>query len=212
MVLDLFATLASMEKQRQVLVIHGGDAFATQEEYVSFLESCTVSLADGRGRGWKSRLIESLGSEYGVTLPRMPNPLNARYAEWKLWFEKYIPLLEDGVVLVGHSFGGSFLAKYLSEERFPKKIRATFIIAAPYDKDSNRDVVEFVLPQSLALLQDQGGEVYLYHSKDDQVVAFSELEKYTKELPSAHTRIFEDRGHFLQEELPEIVEDIQSLR
>lgn len=201
-----------MEKeQRQVLVIHGGDAFATQEEYLSFLESCTVSLTDGQGRGWKPRLIEDLGPGYNVTLPRMPNALNARYEEWKLWFEKYIPLLSDGVVLVGHSFGGSFLAKYLSEERFPKSIKATFLIATPYDKDSGRDVVEFVLPKSLDLLNEQGGDIYLYHSKDDQIVAFSEFDKYVCALPSAHTRVFEDRGHFLQEEFLEIVEDIRGL-
>lgn len=140
----------------------------------------------------------------------MPNAQNARYFEWKLWFEKYIPLLNDEVILIGHSFGGSFLAKYLSEESFPKKIRATFIIAAPYDRDSEREVVEFVLPESLALLESQGGKIHLYHSKDDPVVDFSELQKYIDALPEATVKTFEDRGHFNQETFPEIVEDIEA--
>lgn len=195
---------------KQVLVIHGGDAFATYEEYIEFLNDCSVDLTDGRKRGWKARLIEVLGPDFEVTLPKMPNAQNAKYAEWKLWFEKYIPLLDDEVMLVGHSFGGSFLAKYLSEESFPKKIRATFLIAAPYDHDSEREVVEFVLPESLALLERQGGKIHLYHSTDDPVVDFSELQKYIDAFPKAVVKTFDDRGHFNQETFPEIVEDIKA--
>ena len=200
-----------MSKQTQVLVIHGGDSFPSEKEYLSFLTDCSVDLTDGRDRGWKSRLIEDLGPNFGVTLPRMPNALNAKYKEWSLWFEKYIPLLLDGVVLVGHSLGGSFLAKYLSEEEFPKEILATFLISAPFAKDGDRDLVEFTVPKSLDLLSTQGGKIFLYHSKDDQVVNFTELENYTRALPTAFVRAFEDRGHFNQESLPEVVEDIKAL-
>lgn len=198
-------------KPTQVLVIHGGDSFATQEEYLAYLESCTVELSDGSGKGWKAGLADALGAEYHVTLPRMPNSLNAKYEEWKIWFEKYIPLLEDGAVLVGHSLGGSFLAKYLSKEEFPKRIGGTFLVAPPYDQDDGRKLVEFDAPASLALLEKQGGEIFLYHSKDDPVVEFSELAKFQAALPSAHVRVFEDRGHFLQDEFPELVEDIRNL-
>lgn len=200
-----------MERKQQVLVIHGGDTFATQEEYLADLASYAVDLTDGTGKGWKTWLVEALGSDYGVTLPRMPNSMNARYTEWKTWFEKYIPLLEDGIILVGHSLGGSFLAKYLSEESFPKKIRATFLIAAPYDMDGDRHLVEFVPKDSLDLLSTQGGEIFLYQSRDDDVVSFGELEKYRLVLPNAHVRVFENKGHFNQETFPELVDDIKSL-
>jgi uncharacterized protein len=200
-----------MKKEKQILVIHGGDSFATHAEYIEALESYTVSLMDGQGTGWKSTLQKELGADYTVTLPRMPNSHNAKYAEWKLWFEKYIPLLDDGVILIGHSLGGSFLAKYLSEVEFPKKIGATFLISPPFDMDDGRKLVEFDQTSSLELLQEQGGEIYLYHSKDDPVVEFSEFLKYQTALPDAHVRIFEDKGHFNQESFPEIVEGIKSL-
>ncbi|MDP2788526.1 MAG: hypothetical protein Q8O46_00530 [bacterium] len=50
-----------------------------------------------------------------------------------------------------------------------------------------------------------------YHSKDDPVVPFAEMEKYKTKLLEAKFSIFEDRGHFGQEEFPEIIKDIQTL-
>jgi len=152
-----------------------------------------------------------LGDTYEVLTPRMPNSNNAKYIEWKIWFEKLFPFLYGEVILVGHSLGASFLAKYLSEEQFPKKILATLLIAGPYDSDGDRPMVEFTLPNSLALFEEQGGTISLYHSKDDPVVAFSELSKYQKALPNAKITSFEDRRHFNQESFPEIVIDIQSI-
>ena len=152
-----------------------------------------------------------MGSEYEVIAPKMPNKSNAKYVEWKIWFEKLLPFVRDDIVLLGHSMGGVFLAKYLSEEKFPKKIKATFLVAPPYNIDEGRALVEFVLPVSLENFERQGGKIFIYHSRDDYVVAFSELSKYQKVLPKAQFKIFEDRGHFSQEEFPEIIEDIKSV-
>ena len=56
----------------------------------------------------------------------------------------------------------------------------------------------------------QGGNIYIYHSEDDFVVPFADLDKYAKDLPNAKKVIFKDRGHFLQEEFPELIESIKS--
>jgi predicted alpha/beta hydrolase family esterase len=196
---------------KQIIAIHGGDEFATYDEYIAALNSCEVELGNSDRKGWKMSLSAQLGFDYQVTLPRMPNASNAKYAEWKLWFEKYASLVEDGVILIGHSLGGIFLAKYLSENRFSKKIGATFLVAPPYDQDGERTIVEFTLPDSLQLLEEQGGELFIYHSKDDPIVAFEELQKYQNALPKANALTFADRGHFLQEEFPELVQDIKGL-
>ncbi len=197
--------------KQQVFVIHGGNAFETHEEYVAYLRAKEVSLEKLLHRDWKANLQKSLGDDFEVYMPSMPSKNGATFFEWVLWFEKYIPFMGDEVILVGHSLGGSFLAKYLSEVSFPKKIRGTFLVAAPYDMDEGRKLPEFSVTTSLKKLEDQAGELFIYQSKDDPVVAFSELEKYQKELPKATFRIFEDRQHFNQEEFPEIVEDIRGL-
>lgn len=197
---------------KQVVVIHGGDTFATYEDYLQFLKAERIDdPALTRGAGWKRGLQEALGAEFQVILPQMPNKQNAKYEEWKIWFEKYLPYIKEGVILAGHSLGGSFLAKYLSEEHFPKKITATFLVAAPYSMDGDRNLLDFAPPVSLELFAKQGGEIFLYQSSDDRVVPFSELAKYQSALPTAHARTFPDRGHFNQETFPELMADLISI-
>lgn len=199
--------------KRQVVIIHGGDSFDTHEEYIDFLRSFEIEDLDYfRGKSWKNTLQERLGDGFEVIAPRMPNPLNARYAEWKIWFEKLVPFLADGVTFIGHSLGGIFLAKYLSENEFPKKVRATILLAAPFDGEGDEEsLADFVLPESLDLFANQGGKIFLYHSKDDPVVKYFQQAKYQKALPNAEAVTFEDREHFNQEEFPELVECIKKI-
>ena len=108
--------------KKQVIVIHGGDTFSTYEEFILFLKDFKIDLNRFRGKDWKSTLQDALGVEYDVLCPQMPNKQNAKYSEWKLWFDKIIPLLNDNIILVGHSVGGIFLVKYLAEENISKNV------------------------------------------------------------------------------------------
>jgi len=195
---------------KQVLVIPGGSSFGSYEDYLRYLRERPIDLDFGSKKDWKASLSERLGSGYQVILPRMPNRDNARYEEWKLWFKRHIELLEDGVILIGHSLGGSFLAKYLSKENIAKRVRATLLVAAPCDT-FRLDSVEFLAEDSLERFAKQGGAIHLYFSTDDPVIPYSELKKYQDKLPGAVSHTFDDRGHFNQEEFPELVADILSL-
>ncbi|MDP2705651.1 MAG: alpha/beta hydrolase [bacterium] len=199
--------------KKQIVIIHGGDTFETYEEYLKFLKDWQIDLDRYRlGKiEWKKNLHKILGDDYDVILPEMPNRINAKYAEWQIWFDKFVPLFESEMILIGHSMGGSFLAKYLAENIFPKKIKGLFLIAPPFDGDSEYPLASFALPADLSQLASQPEKIFLYQSQDDPVVPFTELEKYQKNLPNATIRIFPDRGHFMQPELPEIIEDIKSL-
>lgn len=203
--------LYTTNMKQQVVAIHGADAFATYEEFFQSLGDKLMHLDRLRFSDWKQTLHTALGDDFDVLLPRMPNPQNAKYAEWKVWFSKLAPELDDGVLLVGHSMGGVFLAKYLSEEIFPKQVRGTFLVAAPYNEDGGRRLVEFAVEHDLGRFREQAGRIFLYHSENDPVVAFSELKKFTDELPDATVRTFTDREHFNQSEFPELVADIRSL-
>lgn len=198
--------------KKQVFVIHGGNAFNSYEEYIEYLKKKEVSLEDLQYKDWKHDLAQKVGDEYEVISPRMPSGNNAKYAEWKIWFEKFIPFLDDGVSLAGHSLGGIFLAKYLSEESFIKKIGGVFLVAAPYNTATQHPLADFVIGENLEKLNEQAGEIYLYHSKDDTVVPFSNFEQYAKLLPNSKQRVFEDRSHINQAEFPELIQDILALR
>jgi predicted alpha/beta hydrolase family esterase len=201
--------------KHQIIFIHGGDVYDTYEEY---LEELKITVMDAerferlRSKKWRDSLPEKLGEDFDVFWPSMPNNKNAKYLEWKIWLEKLLPFFSNEVILIGHSLGGIFLAKYLSENQYPKKIKALFLVAAPYDATgTDYKMADFILPEHLTKISNQVENIYLYHSKDDPVVPVTNLEKFHNELPLAKVTVFEDRQHFNQSDFPEIVEDIKSL-
>ena len=202
--------------KKQVVVIHGGDSFNSYKKYIYSLKSEKVDMNKYFAKRWKNELPKQLGKNFEIITPRMPNGENARYSEWKLWFEKFIPFIRDGVIFIGTSMGGAFLAKYLSENKFPKKIKATLFVSAPYfsggmyykDYETPKD---WILSKSLSLIEKQGGKIFFYQNKDDYVVPFRDLKKYAKVLPSATRMIFKGRGHSFGEKFPEIVREIKNI-
>lgn len=193
-----------------VLVLHGGDTYDSYDEYIAELSDWKVTLDRFSQTDWKASLQESLGNNYQVILPKMPNKWNAQYLEWKIWFEKIVPLLDARIILVGHSLGGTFLAKYLSENTIPQSILSLHLVAAPYDDtDSDYSLASFTMTQPLTNVSNQCSNIYLYHSTDDPVVPFVDLAKYSAALPQAHTVELSDRLHIWQEEFSEIIENIR---
>ena len=197
--------------KRQVLVIHGGNAFDSYEEYIADLRAKEVTLERLTAKDWKATLGERLGSAFEVFTPRMPNGQNAKYLEWKIYFEKLLPLMDDGVVLVGHSLGGIFLAKYLSEETVSKKIHATLFVAAPFNTVEVHPYADFNLSEPLTRPTKQGGDLFFYQSKDDQVVPYSNVKDYQRVFPSAHFTLVDGRGHFNDGTFPELEETLRTL-
>jgi hypothetical protein len=88
---------------QQVVVIGGGDTFDTHDEYLVALRGRVLTLDRLKGKGWKSTLETSLGEGYEVLSLRMPCMDNAKYLEWKIVFEKLLPLLSGKTVFIGHS-------------------------------------------------------------------------------------------------------------
>jgi predicted alpha/beta hydrolase family esterase len=197
--------------KQQIAIIHGGDAFEDYNDYLNDLRVKEITLDTIRSQGWKRNLRKDMGENFDVLFISMPNPQNARYLEWKIWFERIIPLLNSEVIFIGHSLGGIFLAKYLSENTHPKKIKATLLVSPPYNTPKNHPLVDFVITTPLDKFIEQAGKIIIYHSKDDTVVPFDNSEQYCKEIPKAEFRVFKDRGHFKTEFFPEIIQDLKNI-
>jgi len=195
----------------QILLINGGTTFNSHADYIDFLENNSVDKTRLYPKiDWKLTLNKRLGSSYEVLVPRMPNTTNANYSEWKLYFESVIKVLGNNVLLIGHSLGGIFLAKYLSENVFPKKIEALFLIAAPFT-EAGESLGDFKLGDNLEGISKQVDKIFILHSKDDPVVPISDSDEYANRLPDAELVLFEDKGHFNTEEFSGLVYLIKAL-
>ena len=205
-----------MNEKQQIFFIHGGTAFTQYERFLKHLR--TTEIEDPLGlverKKWQPTIKEALKDTHEVYYPAMPNSKNAKYLEWKIWFERYQEFMRDSVILIGHSLGGYFLAKYLSEENMPVTIQALYLLAAPFENDDfdGEDGGDFSFnPKNLTRHAKQVGMVYILHSKDDPFVPYAHAEKYKKVLPDAELITFEDKGHFLLEEFPEIIEFLKRI-
>lgn len=201
-----------MKHKTQIFVIHGGMTFKNQKDYLNHLKTRKISIEE-KIRWTDDYLKKSLGKNFEIIKPRMPLADNAKYSEWKIHFERHFPYLRNNIILIGSSLGGIFLAKYLSENKFPKRILSTYLICPPFDDICpGEDLVGgFELKSDLTLIEKNSKNVYLLFSKDDDVVPISHADKYRKKLKNAKIVIYESKnGHFKISEFPEIIKMIKS--
>jgi hypothetical protein len=123
--------------------------------------------------------------------------------------------LSEGVTELTHA--GKFGCALPKEDLgFPEK--APSLLSLSQSQGSAKDMGEggysladFALTDDLKGLASTGIPIHLYQSEDDTIVSSSNLEQYIRALPSALPHVFHDCGHFLQEEFPELIEDIRKL-
>lgn len=140
-----------------------------------------------------------------MLLPTFPNSFNAAYDEWVVYFEKLFPYFGNDVRLVGHSLGAMFLAKYLHTHVLPQKIRQIVLVAGQYGTRENDDLGSFVVDNAGGL-ERSADEIHLFYSTDDPVIDFASVHEFKKDIPTAISHEFTDRGHFLAPEFPELLE------
>jgi predicted alpha/beta hydrolase family esterase len=179
--------------KKHVLFIHGAGEGAFEEDGLLV-----------------ASLQNALGRAYEVHYPKMPEHDSATYADWKAPIERELAILDNAVILVGHSVGGSVVVKYLSEQQLDKPISSLFLLATPYwGADEFWKWDEVRLDEDVATKLASIPRIFLYHSRDDEVVPFAHLALYAATLPQAIVRVFDRRGHQFGNDLAEVAEDIR---
>ena len=166
-----------------ILFLQGGNAGAYDED---------AELA--------ASLQGALGPAHTVHYPRMPNEDAPEYASWEPAIAEALAALGGAVVLAGHSVGAALLVRYVAEVK--PDVAGLFLLAPPY-WDAVADLAPN-LPGKLPL--------FLYSSRDDEVVPFSHAERYAAELPGATVRVFGRGGHQFGNDLAAVARDIRTLR
>jgi uncharacterized protein len=202
--------------KKQIVFVPGGTAFSKYESFIDYLKTQPMDnpFEINEMKRWQSALREILLVTHEVAMLSMPNKQNAHYEEWKICFERHFQFVHDGVILVGHSLGGYFLVKYLSENKIPFHIGSLLLLAAPFQNEDfgGEDGGDFAFdPKNLVRVSEQVKDIHLFHSIDDPIVSYSHALQYVNALPGSELHTFPDKNHFILEEFPEFLELLQKI-
>lgn len=185
---------------KNATILHGT---CDKEEYIS---NEYPSLSNSHWFPWlqKQLLIEGIFSQ----TPEIPDAYKPDYKKWKKEFERYD--VNESTILVGHSCGGGFLIRWLSENKI--KIDKLVIVAPWLDpkRTKTTDFFEFSIDPAI---QDRVKKIHILVSKDDEGDILESFKIIKKALPKANFHKFANKGHFTYEEMktdkfPELLEII----
>ncbi len=129
-----------------------------------------------------------------------PRPFDPVYADWLAVFEQM--KLTNETVLVGHSCGGGFLLRFLSEHP-DVKVAKVFLVAPWLDPDTEltTSFFEFDIDPHLT----ERNELHIFTSSDDESSLLKSFEIIREKLPNANYHAYTDKGHFCETEFPELL-------
>ena len=184
----------------------------TEPKDIFFAHSAGAQEGPGEGSfDLVSCLRKELSDLYEIHFPLIEDPEAPTYAMWKELFSTELEILNQPLILIGHSLGGSMLLKYLLEERHDIKVSALLLVASPYWGKNGWDVEEFALNENIEMKLKDIEKIYLYHSKEDDTVPFEHSIIYNNMLPNSTIRAIDGTDHVFADGLSELVDDIKSI-
>lgn len=143
-----------------------------------------------------------------------PFPFRPRYEEWKIEFERFD--ITPKTILVGHSCGGGFLIRYLSEHKDLKVGKV--VLVAPwtnplnYDVSDTADFFDFELDPNFPS-RTEGLTVFI--SSDDEPSVVKTVDILKDEVSGIKYREYASKGHFCLDDLggvefPELLKELFS--
>ncbi len=184
-----------------IILIHG----APEEE--DFRDTTKPSPSKRNWFPWIQEELRLNGIDSDA--PEMPKPYDPIYQEWVKVFEQYS--VSNETTLIGHSCGGGFILRYLSEhpEVTPKRAMLVAPWLDPEPREFSTNFFDFEIDSTLTKRID----IHIFMSSNDPVGgALQSFEVVKKALPNATYHTFSDKEHFdtreYEKEFHELLEEI----
>lgn len=142
-----------------------------------------------------------------------PMPFRPRYEEWKREFERFD--ISPETILVGHSCGGGFLIRYLSEH---KELRVgKVVLVAPWLNPTNdpvSDTADFFEFEIDPEFPSRTTSTMVYYSDDDHPSIGQSIDILKAKVHGLEFREFNGQGHFVRSQhakytqFPELLEAV----
>ena len=187
---------------KQVILIHGWN---TKEE---FYDPQKPTASNDHWFPWLTK--ELMIRDFHVVAPEMPKGYDPKYDIWKREFERF-DITQD-TVLIGHSCGGGFLVRWLSENQV--KVGKVILVAPwlgiDFGEKFDKSFFDFNIDKKIAN-KTQG--CITFYSKDDFPAIIESVNVLKKNLENVQYCEFKNKGHFTKtslntEAFPELLEEI----
>jgi leucyl-tRNA synthetase len=191
------------KNKKLAIIIHGSPRKDTRKnpDYISDNKRHWIP--------WIKQQLEK--NNFKVCAPLMPAPWRPDYEEWKKEIEKLDLDINKESILIGHSAGGAFLVRWLSEKQ--TKINKLILIAPSKviidDNIRLKHFNDFKIDKNVKKLAQ---EIKIFISNDEIPYRIKNSEIYKKELNAKLIRL-KNKGHFTFKgmgikEFPELLEEI----
>lgn len=186
---------------KKAILIHG---WPQKEE---FFDLSQPSPSNNQWFPWLQKQLSVNG--YNVQTPEMPNAYEPKYEIWKETFENCRP--DENSTLVGHSCGGGFLVRWLSENDV--KVGRVILVAPWIDPNKNEiDPTFFEFEIDENIFQKTAG-ITIMHTDNDFEDVMRSVEILKDKLKEVRLLEFKGKGHFCKSDLgseafPELLSEI----
>lgn len=188
---------------KRAIIIHG---LVSKEEY---FDTTLPSPSNSHWIPWLQKQLELNG--ISAEAVEMPDAWMPRYNKWKELFESFN--VDEDTILIGHSLGGGFIIRYLSENNINV---GKVILIAPWidpdnlERDNIGDFFDFDINYKLS---DQVKSLSIFVSNDDDEDILKSVSIIESSVENCVVYRFEDMGHFTFEdmksnEFPELLDNI----
>lgn len=183
------------------IIVHG---MPEKEEYY---DSKYPSSSNFHWIPWLQKQL--LIKEIHAQTPEVFHAYKPEYSLWKKEFERFE--IHKETILVGHSCGGGFLVRWLSENKNVKVGRV--VLVAPWldpDREETTDFFDFEIDPDLAKRTES---FTVFISDDDHESILKTVEIIKGKIVDTKFKVFKGHGHFTQNdmktsEFPELLEAV----
>jgi predicted alpha/beta hydrolase family esterase len=139
--------------------------------------------------------------------PEMPSSWKPHYPTWQKEFERHD--ITPGTVLVGHSCGGGFLVRWLSEHKDARVGKVILVAPSLGNGWVEDDFFEFKIDPDLS---DRAKGIVIYGSDNDAIGIKQSIQTFRSTIKEVSYRELPGYGHFSYEEIgsgfPELLQEI----
>jgi predicted alpha/beta hydrolase family esterase len=186
---------------KNAIIVHG---MPDKEEYYS------AEFPSASNSHWLSWLQKQLiTKDIKADAPEMPHAYAPDYSMWKREFERFD--ITPETILVGHSCGGGFLVRWLSEHKEVKVGKV--VLVAPWldvERELETGFFDFAIDPHVASRTDG---VVIFNSDNDNDYIQESVQFLRNSIESIVYREFHHYGHFClgdmqSEAFPELLEEV----